>query len=124
MFGNIIGVWESLLLSVGRLSENLPTLDLARCGVPHAVLTCRPLWLFSLGFLYGLKGREGEAGSPGTSGFPGARGQKGWKGKEYQKDGDGVEGCLNPCDYPFTCSELNMILYSPTSLLSSEREFQ
>ena len=50
----------------------------------HTVLTGRP-WIFSLGFLFGLKGAEGNVGYPGPSGFPGARGQKGWKGKEHRE---------------------------------------
>lgn len=70
------------LVSVGRPGGKPPRYGVLRqVGSLGSAPNVLPLWVFSLGFLFGLKGRPGQAGSPGAPGFPGARGQKGWKGK-------------------------------------------
>lgn len=82
-FGSGIRVCGTSLVSVGRPGGKPSSTGFGNVWGPLGSANVLPLWIFSVGFLFGLKGTPGQVGFPGTPGFPGSRGQKGGKGKGY-----------------------------------------
>lgn len=102
----------SFLPDVGRLFWKPSSTGLSGMRGPACCANVLSLWVFSLGFLFGLKGTGGTAGYPGPSGFPGARGQKGWKGKNLGKEGEGWRDNLGPSPHPPPhCSDVKTTLF-------------